>query len=59
MESQLKALAAGSVQADGFFTVLEKELGRTKLKEVSAELLAVLPKDKADKLRAVFQTKGL
>ncbi len=59
VENQLKAIIAGTTQADSFFTSLEKELGRTRLKEISEELLAMLPKDKADKVRAVFIAKKL
>lgn len=55
----MKAIIAGTTQADSFFTSLEKELGRTRLKEISEELLAMLPKDKADKVRAVFIAKKL
>ena len=59
MENQLKAIIAGTTQADSFYTLLEKELGRTRLKEISEELLAMLPKDKADKVKAVFQARKL
>lgn len=57
VEAQLKGLIAGTIQVGPFYDVLEKELGKPKLKEISAELLTLVPKDKADKLGAVFKSK--
>jgi len=59
VEAQLKALAGGSSSATEVSSVLVRELGKTKLRDIAADLQAQLPKDKADALAAAFKAASV
>jgi len=52
VDAQVKALIAGSITADSFYSSLVREVGKVRAKEIIPEVLSLLPRDKSSKLQA-------